>query len=194
MQVVHDLKSPITCMVLLESNVWVGSSSGVIKVFGVDSKQPVGLWDSNLCILDMVHLPVGYYHKDKEALVILVEPSTIALFTNLDVRAGRMINAILPDRAIQLGGDPICALTVPAVKQLWVCTADGQLNVFSCGCYDDPVEHNNPYGASCMASEEDSVFIASGSEIHKWSQSPSYLTNLDCEETILNKIPNYSGN
>jgi len=176
--------------------VWVGSSSGVIKVFSVDSKQLVGLWDSNLCILDIVHLPVGYYHKDKEALMVLVKPSTIVVFTKLDIQAGRVIKVILPDRAIQLGGDPICALTVPVIEQLWVCSADGQLNVFSCNCYNNPMKCDNPYGASFMASLEDSVLIASGSMIHKWSSEkyPSHVTSLNCEDTIMKKIPNYNGN
>ena len=187
------MKSPISCMVSLDGNVWVGSSSGVIKVINVDSKLPVGYWDSKLCIVDMIHLPMGYYKEEKEALLALVKPSTIAVFTKLDIQPGKLINVILPDHAIQLSGDPICALIVPTTQQLWVCTADDQLNVFSSGCYDNPGKYNNPYGACCMASGEDSILIASGSTLHKWASTPSHVTSLDCETIIMEKIPNYNG-
>ena len=187
------MKSPISCMVLLEGNVWMGSSSGVIKVINVDSKLPVGHWDSKLCIVDMIHLPMGYYEEDKEALLVLVRPSTIAVFTRLNIQPGKLINIILPDHAIQLSGDPICALIVPTTQRLWVCSADDQLNVFSSGCYDNPRKYDNLYGACCMASGEDSILIASGSTLHKWSSTPSHVTSLDCEAIIMEKIPNYNG-
>ena len=62
---------------------------------------------------------------------------------------------------IQISSDPICALIVPTTQQLWVCTTDDQLNVFNSDCYDNPVKYDNPYGACCMVSEEDSILIAS---------------------------------
>ena len=188
------MKSPISCMVLLKDNVWIGSSSGIIKVLNVDSKLPVGHWDSKLSITDMVHLPIGYYQDDKEALLVLVKPSTIAVFTKLDIQPSKLISAILPDHMIHLSSDPICALIVPTTPQLWVCTADDQLNVFNSGCYENPVKYDNPYGACCMASEEDCILIASGSTLHKWSLTPSHVSSLECEATILKKIPKYNGN
>jgi len=188
------MKSPISCMVLLKDNVWLGSSSGVIKVLNVDSKLPVGHWDSNLSVIDMIHLPVGYYQDDKEVLLVLIKPSTIAVFTKLDIQSNKLISAIIPDRAIQLSGDPIYALVVPATQQLWVCTADDQLNVFNCGHFDNPVKYDNPYGACCMALGKDYILIASGSTLHKWSITPSHVASLDCKTNIMKKIPNYKGN
>ena len=188
------MKSPISCMVLLKDNVWIGSSSGIIKVLNVTSKLPVGHWDSKLSITDMVHLPIGYYQDDKEALLVLVKPSTIAVFTKLDIQPSKLISAILPDHAIQLSSDPICALIVSATQQLWVGTADDQLNVFNSNCYDNPVKYNNPYGACCMASGKDSILIASGTTLQRWSSSPSHVASLDCMAKIMEKIPNYNGN
>ena len=187
------MKSPISCMILLEGNVWVGSPSGVVKLYNVASKLPMGYWNSKLCVIDMIHLPDGYYN-DEQALLVLAKPSSIVVFTKIDRQCS---DAIVPDRIIQLDDDPICALLVPTLQQFWMCTTDNQLNVFGTGCYDNrPVKYANPHGACCMATEKDSVLIASGSVIHKWSsrQFPTHVTCLDCKATLMEKIPNYEGN
>ena len=184
-------------MILLEGNVWVGSPSGVVKLYNAVSKLPIGHWNSKLCITEMVHLPNGYYDDDKQALLVLAKPSSIVVFTQLDRQSSKLIDTIVPDHIIKLHGDPICALLMPTLHQLWVCTTDNQLNVFCTGCYDNlPMKCANPHGACCMATEKDCVLIASGSAVHKWSpcQSPTCVTSLNCEATIMEKIPNYEGN
>jgi len=181
-------------MTLVNDSVWVGSSCGVVKLYNVANKLPMGHWASKLCVVDMVHLPNGCYDHDKPALLVLAKPSTIAVFTKLDQQSCKLADTITPDHIIHLDGDPICTLLVPTLKQLWVCTSDNQLNVFSTGCYNNlAMKYANPHGACCMATEKDFVLIASGSVIHKWSYCPTLVTSLDCEATLMDKIPNYKG-
>lgn len=175
--------------------MWVGSQSGVVELYNSTTKLPMGHWSSGLQIIDMVYLPCAGC-DNQQALMVLAKPSTIAIFTELGRQSSKLNDTIVPDHVINLEDDPICALLVPT-DQLWVCTSNKQLNMFNVGNYNNPpIKCPNTYGAYCMATEKDYVLIASGSVLHKWSQQqpPSHESSLDCEATLMEKIPNYEGN
>ena len=48
------------------------------------------------------------------------------------------------DHEIDMQSEIFCALLVPIINQLWVCTADNKLVIFNPGCYDNYEKHNIP--------------------------------------------------
>ena len=53
-----DMKSPVTCMLIINDYLWVGSHSGV-KVYNAANRQLIGVWVTNRVITTMILVPYG---------------------------------------------------------------------------------------------------------------------------------------
>ena len=180
------MKSPVTCMLIVNDYLWVGSHSGV-KVFNAVTRQPIG-YCATQHITDMILVPHG--HHGDEALVMTTKSASILIFT---VQwTSQQFEDMKPMCEIELGY-VFCVLLVPTINQLWVCTADSQLLVFDAGCYSNHEKYSipgisNPY---CMTTVNEFVLIAAKTKIQKWScsgQMPNVLNSLDCKKIIMEKV------
>ena len=185
-----DMKSPVTCMLIINDYLWVGSHSGV-KVYNAANRQLIGLWVTKTVVAMMILVPYGH-HSDKEALVMLTKSSTILIFTVLQWQKQRLLQDVKPDHEIDMHCEILCALLVPIINQLWVCTTDNKLVIFNSGCYDNHEKYDVPdmKQPCCMATIDDHVLVAGGAKIQKWSamETPSAISCLDCTGTIMEKI------
>ena len=183
------MKSPVTCMLIVNDYLWVGSHSGV-KVFNAVTRQPIG-YCATLHITAMILVPHGYHGG--EALVMTTKSASILIFTILQWTS-QQFEDMKPMCEIELDY-VFCVLLVPTINQLWVCTADGQLHVFNHDCYSNHEKHNIPdiSNPHCMTTVNEFVLIAAETKIQKWScsgQTPNVLNSLDCKETIMKKVSN----
>ena len=185
-----DVKSPVTCMLIVNDYLWVGSQNGV-KVFNAASKQLIGLWVAERIVTTMILVPSGHC-SDNEAIIMPTKSCSILIFTVLRWTSERLLQDIEPSHEIQLDCGILCTLLVPTVNQLWACTADSKLTLFNPGCYDNPEKYNtsdisNP---CCIATVNEFVLVAAETKIQKWStgEIPSALSTVDCVGTIMDKI------
>ena len=182
------MKSPVTCMLIVNDYLWVGSHSGV-KVFNAVTRQPIGYCVTQHIITDMILVPHG--HHGDEALVITTKSASILIFTILQW-ISQQFEDMKPMCEIELDY-VFCALLVPTINQLWVCTADGQLLVFDAGCYSNHEKYSIPdiSNPHCMTTVNEFVLIAAKTKIQKWSysgQMPNVLNGLDCKKIIMEKV------
>lgn len=181
------MKSSVTCMLMVNEHLWVGHHDGV-KVFNTITKQPIGIWCTNTIITTMILVPGDH---NNESLIMLTNSYTILIFTKLQWNSQRLLEDITPDHDVKLDCELCCALLVPTSNQLWVCTANSQLAVFSPGCYDHHEKYAMPETAKpcCMATVNDYVLVAIEAKIQKWSSGeiPTSISSLDCEATIMDK-------
>lgn len=183
------MKSPVTCMLIVNDHLWVGLHNGV-RVIDAVTKQQKGVWLSQHIITAMILVPSGHC-SDNEAIVMCTKSHSLFIFTGLQWSAPRLLQDVVPAREIEI--DYIfCALLVPTSNQLWMCTADSKLFLFNAGCYDNPEKYNMPDMSTpcCMATVNDFVLIAAEDKIQKWNSGeiPSCLSSLECKETIMEKI------
>ena len=184
------MKSPVTCMLIVNDYLWVGSHSGV-KVFNAVTRQLIGYCATQHTVTDMILVPHGHY-DDNEALVMTTKSSSILIFTISQWNSQRLLEDIKPTNEIEVDS-VFCALLVPTINQLWVCTADSQLVVFNPGCYGNPEKYNIPdiKNPHCMTTVNEFVLIAAETKIQKWScsgQMPNVLNSLDCKDAIMEKV------
>ena len=181
------MKSPVTCMLIVNDYLWVGTHSGV-KVYNATNRQLVAVYVNKTVIIDMILVPPGHCGKE-EAIVMLTKSRTLLIFTALWKDKNRLLLELLPDREIAMKCEVLCALLVPTSNQLWVCTSNSRLAVFSPGCYDNPEKHDIPDMSQlcCLATVDDFVVVASEAKIQKWSpgEIPIPIGTLDCEGTIM---------
>ena len=183
-----DMKSPVTCMMIINDYLWVGSHSGV-KVYNAANRKPIGLWATKTIVTAMILAP----YEEKEALVMLTKSNTILIFTMLQWQnKQRLLQDIQPDHEIDMQCEIFCALLVPIINQLWVCTADSELAIFNPGCYDNHEKYDMPDMSQpcCMATVDDEVvLVAAEAKIQKWrTETPSAVSCLDCTGTIMDKV------
>lgn len=184
------MKSPVTCMLVVNDNLWVGSQTKV-EVYNTVEKLPIALWSSDAVVMEMILLPSGHY-GDNEALLMPTKSCTIVIFTTLQFDSKRLLATIKPDGVIEMDCEIFCALLVPTIDQLWTCTADNELIVYNPGCYDNPEKYNIPDVSKpcCMATVNEFVLIAAEATIQKWSlwKTPSRISSLNCGATIMEKM------
>ena len=128
-----------------------------------------------------------------KALIMLTKSSTILIFTVLKWHnKQRLLQDVKPEHEIEMHCEVFCALLVPIINQLWVCTADSELVVFNSGCYDNHKKYNMPDMSQpcCMATVDDYVLVAARAKIQKWSSAeiPNAISCLDCTGTMMEKI------
>ena len=185
------MKSPVTCMIIINDYLWVGSHSGV-KVYNAANRQLIGSWITKTVVTAMILVP-DEHQIDKEALVMLTKSKTILIFTLLQWQnKQRLLQDIKPDREIDMHCEIFCALLVPIINQLWMCTADNKLVIFNSGCYDNHEKYDMPdmLQPHCMATVDEIVLVAGGAKIQKWdtTEIPGTTNCLDCTGTIMDKV------
>ena len=166
-------------------------------MFNSVTKQPIALWCANTSVTKMILVPSDH---DNESLIMLTNSCSIVTFTKLQWSSQRLIEEITPDHDIKLDYEFCCALLVPTINQLWVCTANSKLAVFSPGCYgyyDHHEKYDMPDIAKpcCMATMNDYVLVTMEAKIQKWSSGeiPTAISSLDCKATIMEKTVNCDG-
>ena len=177
-------------MLMVNDYLWVGSHSGV-KVFNAVNRQPVGYCATQHAVTAMILVPHGHY-DDNEALVMPTKSSIILIFTVLQWSSERLLEDIKPTHEIELDC-VFCALLVPTINQLWVCSTDSKLVVFNPGLYGNPEKYSMPdiSNPCCMATVNDAVLIAAETRVQKWDcsgQLPNVLSSVDCKETVMEKV------
>ena len=75
-------KSPVTCMIIVNDYLWVGSHSGA-KVYDAANRKTKGYWVTKIIVTAMILVPHYKHRVDKEALLMLTKSRTILVFTVL---------------------------------------------------------------------------------------------------------------
>ena len=71
-----DRKSPVTCMIIVNDYLWVGSHSGA-KVYDAANRKTKGHWVTKIIVTAMILVPHYKHRVDKEALLMLTKSRTI---------------------------------------------------------------------------------------------------------------------
>lgn len=185
------MKSPVTCMLMVNDHLWVGSHDGV-RIFNTTTvnKQLVASWCTKLIVTSMILLPPGHY-SSSEDIIMLTKSCSLVIFAIPQLKSQQLLENIEPKHEIKLGCELFCALLVPTIDQLWVCTANSQLAVFSPGHYDNPEKYNmsDMSKVRCMATLDNVVLVAAEAKIQKWSlgEIPSPVSSLDCAAIIVKR-------
>ena len=181
------MKSPVTCMLIVNDYLWVGTHGGV-KVYNATNKQLVAVWVDKAIILTMILVPSGHC-SDGEAIVMLTKSRTLLIFPALWKDKNRLLLELQPEHEIEMNCEVLCALLVPTSNQLWVCISNKRLAVFNPGCYDNPKKYDMPDMSQpcCLATVNDFVLIAAEARIQKWNPgvTPVPIDTLDCEAMVM---------
>lgn len=181
-------------MLIINDYLWLASQNGV-KIYNAASKQQIGIWATSKIVTAMILVPSGHC-SDNEALVMITKSCSIAIFTNLKWTGDKSLHTVEPVHKIKTNCDLFCALLVPTINHLWICTSDSKLVVFKPGCYDNPEKYkmsdvSNP---CCMAVVNEFVLVASQAKIQKWDtvETPCAVCSLECEATVMEKITTFT--
>ena len=94
-----DSKSPVTCMIIVNDCLWVGSHSGV-KLYDAANRETIGHWVTKIIVTAMIL--VSHYKHHEEALLMLTKSRTILVFTVLqwENKQQRLLQVIMNRYAI----------------------------------------------------------------------------------------------